>query len=156
MIWRKLRWSPPCEEAFESKDMAPERFPPLLQATAPRPGLVGPRDHSAPTWSSGGDRSTTATATTRKRSGSGRRGMRDCRVQSTGNGEAMRRKSLSRFSKRSSAATGQGNYLPTPLMCWPDRPEGVFDRVQTGFWLCFFYLKKPKAQPKSLRRCLVR
>ena len=27
MIWRKLRWSPPWEEASESNDMVPEIFP---------------------------------------------------------------------------------------------------------------------------------
>jgi hypothetical protein len=54
VIWRKLRWSPPCEEASESNDMAPEIFARLLlPAMAPRTGLVGRRDNSTPTWSSG-------------------------------------------------------------------------------------------------------
>jgi hypothetical protein len=51
----------------------------------------------------------------RKRSGSGRRGARLPR-QSAGRGEATRRKSLSGFSKRSSAASGRGNYRTTPLL----------------------------------------
>jgi hypothetical protein len=92
----------------------------LVPAMAPWPGLVGRRDHSAPTWSSGRGSEHDGDDEEEERKRETGRGARDCRVRvrERPEGEATRRKSLSGFSKRSSAATGLRNYRTTPLLLW--------------------------------------
>ena len=97
----------------------------LVPAMAPWPGLVGRRDHSAPTWSSGRGSEHDGDDEEAERKRETGRGARDCRVRvrERPEGEATRRKSLSGFSKsrrgrRPPPAKGNCRATPSPLLLW--------------------------------------